>query len=383
MTLQSYPVPYASNANLSPIDGYGTSHRHPYSPGLTSDGSYASDSADEEYRSGSSSTGSLEFSSIPDDLSSSPYNAQYYFTNMHVSEGSSYQPEQGSYSSRSDDHQSQSFTGADRNTQDIGTMNSHLYGLIDMHKFLQVDAIGGNGDQREVATIPGASTARHQYDWVIPTEEDIRRVVLLRGGRSNEGMPQAWTDYSARPSEAPVLENEQKTIVGRRVTRSAHQFMTAFQVFAGSSSIDNPRVYNTYETPPTSSTGHHARNEAQSSFDHHLSNSSSNHSASAFPPLHLLPTKRSRGRRPVVSPDLNIDDHIESTVASTETQVTFTGLTKTGRPKKIFVCRVPGCLKCFRRSEHLKRHIRSIHTHDKRKLRKQDLSCCVYRPFTY
>ena len=33
---------------------------------------------------------------------------------------------------------------------------------------------------------------------------------------------------------------------------------------------------------------------------------------------------------------------------------------------RTFVCVVPGCGKCFVRSEHLKRHVRSIHTHDKR-----------------
>ena len=33
---------------------------------------------------------------------------------------------------------------------------------------------------------------------------------------------------------------------------------------------------------------------------------------------------------------------------------------------RTFVCVVPGCGKCFVRSEHLKRHVRSIHTHEKR-----------------
>lgn len=33
---------------------------------------------------------------------------------------------------------------------------------------------------------------------------------------------------------------------------------------------------------------------------------------------------------------------------------------------RTYVCVVPGCGKCFVRGEHLKRHVRSIHTHDKR-----------------
>jgi hypothetical protein len=37
-----------------------------------------------------------------------------------------------------------------------------------------------------------------------------------------------------------------------------------------------------------------------------------------------------------------------------------------GSGGRTFVCEVPGCGKCFVRGEHLKRHVRSIHTHDKR-----------------
>ena len=33
---------------------------------------------------------------------------------------------------------------------------------------------------------------------------------------------------------------------------------------------------------------------------------------------------------------------------------------------RIYVCKVENCGKCFHRGEHLKRHIRSIHTHEKR-----------------
>jgi uncharacterized Zn-finger protein len=34
--------------------------------------------------------------------------------------------------------------------------------------------------------------------------------------------------------------------------------------------------------------------------------------------------------------------------------------------KRVYVCKADGCGKCFHRGEHLKRHIRSIHTHEKR-----------------
>ncbi|GAA5998241.1 uncharacterized protein JCM10292_001066 [Rhodotorula paludigena] len=77
-----------------------------------------------------------------------------------------------------------------------------------------------------------------------------------------------------------------------------------------------------------------------------------------------LPTKRSRGRVPPVSSKLKLDG-VNPDAGPTEEQIAYVGTTKSGRAKKIFLCKVPGCGKCFKRSEHLKRHIRSIHTNEK------------------
>ena len=79
-----------------------------------------------------------------------------------------------------------------------------------------------------------------------------------------------------------------------------------------------------------------------------------------------MPTKSSRGRRPPCSPALLgavVDD---PNLNPSEAQIKYCGVTKTGKPKKIFLCKVPQCGKCFKRSEHLKRHVRSIHTNEKR-----------------
>jgi hypothetical protein len=40
---------------------------------------------------------------------------------------------------------------------------------------------------------------------------------------------------------------------------------------------------------------------------------------------------------------------------------------------RIYLCDISGCGKCFARGEHLKRHIRSIHTNEKRKLKFSDV----------
>ncbi|GAA5925785.1 hypothetical protein JCM3775_001500 [Rhodotorula graminis] len=82
-----------------------------------------------------------------------------------------------------------------------------------------------------------------------------------------------------------------------------------------------------------------------------------------------LPTKRSRGRRPPVQSDLVVeiedDDDYSVSFEPSEAQIAWAGLTKTGKLRKIFLCKVPGCGKCFKRSEHLKRHVRSIHTNER------------------
>ena len=115
--------------------------------------------------------------------------------------------------------------------------------------------------------------------------------------------------------------------------------------------------------------------------------------APVLPPeedLLQLPTKRSRGRKPPTNPELqaaamrsaslssSTRDRDEGTSATTVqiegtaaeendlAYVHYAGTTKTGKPKKIFMCKVPACGKCFKRSEHLKRHVRSIHTGEKR-----------------
>lgn len=56
-------------------------------------------------------------------------------------------------------------------------------------------------------------------------------------------------------------------------------------------------------------------------------------------------TKRSRGRRVPNDPEQ---------------------MNNLGKSGKVYTCKVPGCGKCFKRSEHLKRHVRSIHTDEKR-----------------
>ena len=71
-------------------------------------------------------------------------------------------------------------------------------------------------------------------------------------------------------------------------------------------------------------------------------------------------TKKSRGRRvPTMS---SIEDlRSASSGAGKKRQGA-----PTGKTVRMYLCEVDGCGKCFARGEHLKRHVRSIHTYEKR-----------------
>jgi hypothetical protein len=76
-------------------------------------------------------------------------------------------------------------------------------------------------------------------------------------------------------------------------------------------------------------------------------------------------TKKSRGRRvPTKIPPSNGDS------------VALDGSTPSVA-SRVYVCKVENCGKCFNRGEHLKRHIRSIHTYEKRELSYSLLRCDV------
>ena len=71
-------------------------------------------------------------------------------------------------------------------------------------------------------------------------------------------------------------------------------------------------------------------------------------------------TKKSRGRRVPTQ---------QSSRAATDQKET-----------RLYVCQVEGCAKCFHRGEHLKRHIRSIHTHEKRELSRIICHTLIHSP---
>jgi uncharacterized Zn-finger protein len=71
-------------------------------------------------------------------------------------------------------------------------------------------------------------------------------------------------------------------------------------------------------------------------------------------------TKKSRGRRVPTMSSLE-DLRSASSGAGKKRHIG-------GKTARMYLCEVKGCGKCFARGEHLKRHVRSIHTYEKREV---------------
>ena len=72
-------------------------------------------------------------------------------------------------------------------------------------------------------------------------------------------------------------------------------------------------------------------------------------------------TKKSRGRR---VPTMSSLEDLRSAASGAGKKRQGIG----GKTARMYLCEVKGCGKCFARGEHLKRHVRSIHTYEKREV---------------
>ncbi|KAI8981322.1 hypothetical protein BD414DRAFT_516237 [Trametes punicea] len=162
------------------------------------------------------------------------------------------------------------------------------------------------------------------------------------GSASASGSPALTNAPSSAPIPVPAAGTERKRQRGVSFTSSSAED-DEFHVSSGESERDDPddddddyvqrsprtrrRQLSTSSTSPSTSAG---------------SFSMARRLAPPVPVPNL--TKKSRGRR-----------------VPTAAQVGTQG----GAQKRMYMCKVPGCGKCFARGEHLKRHVRSIHTNEK------------------
>ncbi|KAK0467727.1 uncharacterized protein EV420DRAFT_1247084, partial [Desarmillaria tabescens] len=98
---------------------------------------------------------------------------------------------------------------------------------------------------------------------------------------------------------------------------------------------------------------------------------SSESSSSAYPPLPFqAPRRRSRSTTslpvPVPVPNLTKKSRGRRVPTISSLEHSRRGEAAEGvKGARIHTCKVAGCGKCFARGEHLKRHVRSIHTYEK------------------
>ncbi|KAI0354742.1 hypothetical protein OH77DRAFT_488235 [Trametes cingulata] len=159
------------------------------------------------------------------------------------------------------------------------------------------------------------------------------------GSPSASGSPALASAATSAPIPVPAPPAQRKRQRAVSFTSSSDE---EFQVTSGESEREDEgddddyvqqsprtrrRQLSTSSTSPTTSTG---------------SFSMARRLAPPVPVPNL--TKKSRGRR-----------------VPTAQQVGTQG----GPQKRMYMCKVPGCGKCFARGEHLKRHVRSIHTNEK------------------
>ncbi|KAG1817252.1 uncharacterized protein BJ212DRAFT_1270409 [Suillus subaureus] len=115
-----------------------------------------------------------------------------------------------------------------------------------------------------------------------------------------------------------------------------------------------------------------AESEGDSYCPSDTSNSPVCRSADPTSPLfQALPPPTSRRRRrhdvnlPTPVPNLTKKSRGRKVPVSSGEPVYARSRDKSKKGTRTYTCHVDGCSKCFVRSEHLKRHIRSIHTNDK------------------
>jgi hypothetical protein len=186
-------------------------------------------------------------------------------------------------------------------------------------------------------------------------DNDGEFVLRTRRRRAN-------TSSAVYPSSYPY------TTEGRNLRSRASSRYNPYPSYAGSSASDNgtasysedntsSRRRLSTSSPPLSPSASFPTRTLTSNKTH--ANRARSSSSTTLPvPVPNL-TKKSRGRRvPTVS---SLED-LRSVASGAGKKRQGAG----GKSARMYLCDVEGCGKCFARGEHLKRHVRSIHTYEKR-----------------
>lgn len=212
----------------------------------------------------------------------------------------------------------------------------------------------------------GTSNARAQRSVSAWTSSDSCFVILQERPASANDQPTAKTSQPAlSPPRRPTTRSQTGRVPKRRPRDDSPMEIKRIPApRKKQKTIPKPPPESESDQEEVRSTPSSSRREAFDDSDEHAKGdntpdsvrvtSENAPSPRSARPRAILPTpvpfltKKSRGRR-------------VPTQASSGTD--------TEQNARVYICKVEGCGKCFHRGEHLKRHIRSIHTHEKRKSR--------------
>ncbi|KAF8079257.1 hypothetical protein FPV67DRAFT_1663905 [Lyophyllum atratum] len=186
------------------------------------------------------------------------------------------------------------------------------------------------------------------------TSADVPKLEVLPSSRPLTRSQTGRVPKRRRPHDSPSPEPR------KRVTRVSKKHMAAPYVASDSSEADAPKGRRPPpevstpllegDTPPLNATQLAHLNSSSYNQNAHNQNTAMDLAVPKTRATLPVPvpnlTKKSRGRRvPTRLP--NDDSNVDA------------------KDTRMYICKVESCGKCFHRGEHLKRHIRSIHTHEK------------------
>lgn len=220
--------------------------------------------------------------------------------------------------------------------------------------------------ESEQGAVHRSSSSEYQYRNIrdpsqlldsVPRPTSEEEVSAASTSSSDDDFEEELAIEEDEDEEVDYDDDEDEEFVLNPRHRQRHSMSTGRRSRAGTASNPTvplikegaPELADEFDTYPVS--------EARSSQGRHRTRPSS--SLGVPVPVPNL-TKKSRGRR---VPTMSSLEDLRSAASGAGKKRQSAG----GKSARMYLCDVEGCGKCFARGEHLKRHVRSIHTYEKRK----------------
>lgn len=239
----------------------------------------------------------------------------------------------------------------------VGENNELLFDDTDESKLSEDSCSTSSTDSDGSEFIPGSRPARSQRRPQTTMSLSYPTYGYSGGGTRSSHRTRSGTRYTPYPNGYSTENNGGSYVDEQQQDRSTRRYNNATDHHLGGddglTAADFSDPYLNITTLSTSPTSAAAAAAAAAS---RRRPRPTNSLPVPIPIPHL--TKKSRGRRvPTVT---SLEDLRSASSGAGRKRQTV------GRGARMYLCEVDGCGKCFARGEHLKRHVRSIHTYEKR-----------------